>query len=75
MTKEDKKIHDLKFEIRQLRLRVEDDEMRINKLMDDLENAKKNLISIMMANEIALQVLNKMVDDVKALKEDKDANN
>lgn len=71
MTDEEKKIHDLKFEIRQLRLRVEENEITIKKLMDELDNANKNLISIMMANEIALQVLNKMVDDVKVLKEDK----
>lgn len=71
MTKEEKQIHDLKFEIRQLRLRVEENEMTIKKLMDDLENANKNLIGIMMANEIAFQVLNHMVDDVKKLKEDK----
>ena len=61
MTKEEKKIHDLKFEIRQLRLRVEENEMTIKKLMDDLE----------MANEISLKVLNSMVDDVKKLKEEK----
>lgn len=71
MTKEKKQEHDLKWELRQLRLRVEENEMTIKKLMDELDNAKKNLISIMMANEIGLQVLNHMVDDVKKLKEDK----
>lgn len=69
MTKEKKQEYDLKWELRQLRLRLEEDEMKIKKLEDELANAKKNFISIMMANEIALQVLNKMVDDVKALKE------
>lgn len=71
MTKEKKQEHDLKWELRQLRLRLEEDEMKIKKLEDDLANAKKTVIDIMMANEIALQVLNKMVDDVKALKEEK----
>ena len=71
MTKEKKQEHDLKWELRQLRLRLEEDEMKIKKLEDDLANAKKTVLDIMMANEIALQVLNKMVDDVKALKEEK----
>ena len=69
MTKEKKQEHDLKWELRQLRLRLEEDEMKIKKLEDDLANAKKTAISVMMANEIALKVLNRMVDDVKALKE------
>lgn len=69
MTKEKKQDHDLKWELRQLRLRLEEDEMKIKKLEDDLANAKKTAINVMMANEIALQVLNKMVDDVKMLKE------
>ena len=69
MTKEEKKIHDLQFEVGQLRLRVEDDETHIKKLMDDLENANKNFIGVMMANEIALRVLNNIVDDVMKLKE------
>ena len=64
-----KEKHDLKWELRQLRLRLEEDEMKIKKLEDDLANAKKTAVSIMMANEIALQVLNNMVDDVKKLKE------
>ena len=71
MTDEEKKIHDLKYELRQLRLGVEDDKMHIKQLKDDLESIKKNLIGIMMANEIALQVMNKIVDDVKTLKEEK----
>ena len=61
MTDEEKKIHDLKYELRQLRLGVEDDKMHIKQLKDDLESIKKNLIGIMMANEIALQVMNKIV--------------
>lgn len=61
--------HDLKFELRQLRLRLDEDEMKIKKLEDDLKYAKKTAISLMMSNEIALQVLNRMVDDVKKLKE------
>lgn len=69
MTEEQKKEHDLKWEIRQLRLRLDEDEIRIKKLEDDLKNAKKTAISLMMSNEIALQVMNRMVDDVKALKE------
>lgn len=69
MTKEKKQEHDLKWELRQLRLRLEEDEMKIKKLEDELANAKKNLIAIMMANELALQVMNRMVDDIKALKE------
>ena len=69
MTEEKKKEHDLKWEIRQLRLRLDEDEMKIKKLEDDLKNAKKTAISLMMSNEIALQVLNHMVDDVKKLKE------
>lgn len=69
MTEEKKKEHDLKFELRQLRLRLDEDEMKIKKLEDDLKNAKKTAISLMMSNEIALQVLNRMVDDVKKLKE------
>lgn len=70
MTEEAKKEHDLKWEeLRQLRLRLDEDEMKIKKLEDDLKNAKKTAISLMMANEIALQVMNHMVDDVKALKE------
>lgn len=69
MTEEKKKEHDLKFELRQLRLRLDEDEMKIKKLEDDLKNAKKTAISLMMSNEIALQVLNHMVDDVKKLKE------
>lgn len=60
---------DLKWELRQLRLRLDEDEMKIKKLEDDLANTKKNLLNIMMANEIALQVLNQIVDDVKVLKE------
>lgn len=71
MTEENKKEHDLKFELRQLRLRLDEDEMKIKKLEDDLANAKKTAISLMMSNEIALQVLNHMVDDVKKLKEAK----
>jgi len=70
MTDEEKKIHDLKFELRQLRLRVEDDEMHIKQLQDELKNAKKAVIDIMMANQIALQVMNRMVDDVKKLKKE-----
>lgn len=69
MTKEKKQEHDLKWELRQLRLRLEEDEMRIKKLEDDLSNAKKTAISLMMSNEIALKVLNGMVDEVKKLKE------
>lgn len=64
-----KQEHDLKWELRQLRRRLDEDEMKIKQLQDDLANTKKNLLNIMMANEIALQVLNKMVDDVKVLKE------
>ena len=64
-----KKEHDIKWELRQLRLRLDEDEMKIKKLEDDLKNAKKTAISLMMSNEIALQVLNRMVDDVKKLKE------
>ena len=62
---------DLKFELRQLRLRLDGNEMKIKKLENDLANTKKNLLNIMMANEIALQVLNQIVDDVKVLKEAK----
>ena len=69
MTEEKKKEHDLKFELRQLRLRLDEDEMKIKKLEDDLKYAKKTAISLMMSNEIALRVLNQMVDDVKKLKE------
>lgn len=69
MTKEKKQEHDLKWELRQLRLRLEEDEMKIKKLEDDLANAKKTAISLMMSNEIALKVLNGMVDEVKKLKE------
>lgn len=69
MTEEKKKEHDIKFELRQLRLRLDEDEMKIKKLEDDLKYAKKTAISLMMSNEIALQVLNRMVDDVKKLKE------
>lgn len=64
-----KQEHDIKWEMRQLRLRLDEDEMKIKKLEDDLKNAKKTAISLMMSNEIALQVLNHMVDDVKKLKE------
>lgn len=74
MTEEKKQEHDIKFELRQLRLRLDEDEMRIKKLEDDLKYAKKSVISLMMANEIALQVLNNMVDDVKKLKEANNAN-
>lgn len=69
MTEEKKQEHDVKWELRQLRLRLDEDEMKIKKLEDDLKNAKKTAISLMMSNEIALQVMNHMVDDVKALKE------
>lgn len=69
MTEEKKQEHDIKFELRQLRLRLDEDEIKIKKLEDDLKNAKKTAISLMMSNEIALQVLNRMVDDVKKLKE------
>lgn len=69
-----KQEHDLKFELRQLRLRLDEDEMKIKKLEDDLKYAKKTAISLMMSNEIALQVLNHMVDDVKKLKEANNAN-
>lgn len=69
MTDEKKREHDIKFELRQLRLRLDEDEMKIKKLEDDLKCAKKTAISLMMSNEIALQVLNRMVDDVKKLKE------
>ena len=69
MTKEKKQEHDLKWELRQLRLRLEEDEMKIKKLEDDLANAKKTAISLMMSNEIAMKVLNCMVDEVKKLKE------
>lgn len=41
MTDEEKKIHDLKYELRQLRLRIEDDEMHIKKLMDDVKMLKE----------------------------------
>ena len=71
MTEEKKKEHDLKWEIRQLRLRLEEDEMKIKKLEEDLKSTQKTAIDIMMANEIAMRVLNQMVDDVKKLKEDK----
>ena len=71
MSEEKKKEHDLKWELRQLRLRLEDDEMHIKELKEDLKNAKKTVIDIMMANQIALQVLNNIVDDVKKLKEEK----
>lgn len=64
-----KQEHDLKWELRQLRLRLDEDEMKIKQLEDDLKNAKKTAISLMMSNEIALQVMNHMVDDVKKLKE------
>lgn len=69
MTEEKKQEHDVKFELRQLRLRLDEDEMHIKQLQDDLKYAKKTAVSLMMANEIALQVLNRMVDDVKKLKE------
>ena len=69
MTKEKKQEHDLKWELRQLRLRLEEDEMKIKKLEDELANAKKTAINLMMSNEIALKVLNGMVDEVKKLKE------
>lgn len=69
MTEEKKKEHDIKWELRQLRLRLDEDEMKIKQLQDDLKYAKKTAISLMMSNEIALQVLNNMVDDVKKLKE------
>lgn len=69
MTEEKKQEHDLKFELRQLRLRLDEDEMKIKKLEDDLKYAKKTAISLMMSNEIAMRVLNQMVDDVKKLKE------
>jgi len=69
MTEERKQEHDIKFELRQLRLRLDEDEIKIKKLEDDLKNAKKTAISLMISNEIALQVLNHMVDDVKKLKE------
>ena len=71
MTEEKKKEHDLKWEIRQLRLRLEEDEMKIKKLEEDLKSTQKTAIDIMMANEIAMRVLNQMVDDVKKLKGDK----
>lgn len=64
-----KEKHDLKFELRQLRIRLDEDELKIKQLEDDLKNAKKTAISLMMSNEIALQVLNHMVYDVKKLKE------
>lgn len=64
-----KQEHDIKFELRQLRLRLDEDEMKIKKLEDDLKYAKKTAVSLMMSNEIALQVLNRMIDDVKKLKE------
>lgn len=64
-----KQEHDIKWELRQLRLRLDEDEMKIKQLQDDLKYAKKTAVSLMMANEIALQVLNRMVDDVKKLKE------
>ena len=69
-----KQEHDLKFELRQLRLRLDEDEMKIKQLEDDLKYAKKTAESLMMSNEIALQVLNHMVDDVKKLKEANNAN-
>ena len=69
MTEEKKQEHDLKWEMRQLRRRLDEDEMKIKQLQDDLASARRTAINIMMANEIALQVLNKMVDDVKVLKE------
>ena len=71
MTEEKKKEHDIKWELRQLRLRLDEDEIKIKKLEDDLKNANKTAISLMMSNEIALRVLNQMVDDVKKLKEAK----
>lgn len=71
MTEEQKQEHDLKWEMRQLRRRLDEDEMKIKQLQDDLANARKTAINIMMANEIALQVLNQIVDDVKNLKEAK----
>lgn len=71
MTDEQKQEHDIKWEMRQLRRRLDEDEMKIKQLQDDLANARRTAINIMMANEIALQVLNNMVDDVKKLKEER----
>lgn len=64
MTDQDKKIHDLKFELRQQRLRCD-------KLEQELINLKKTVVNIMMADEIVIQVLNSMTDDIKELKEEK----
>ena len=75
MTEEKKKEHDLKWELRQLRLRLEDDEMHINSLKDDITNAKKAVNDLILVHEVMLQILDRLVDDVKALKEDKNANN
>lgn len=69
MTEEKKKEHDIKWEIRQLRLRLEDDETHINTLKDDITNAKKAINDIIMVHEVMLQILDHMVDDIKALKE------
>lgn len=71
MTEEKKKEHDLKWEIRQLRLRLEDDEMHINMLKDDITNAKKAVNDLIIVHEVMLQILDHLVDDVKALKEEK----
>lgn len=71
MTEEKKKEHDLKWEIRQLRLRLEDDEMHINMLKDDIANTKKAVNDIIVVHEVMLQILDHMVDDIKALKEEK----
>ena len=75
MTEEKKKEHDLKWELRQLRLRLEDDEMHINAIKDDITNAKKAVNDLILVHEVMLQILDRLVDDVKALKEDKNANN
>lgn len=71
MTEEKKKEHDLKWEIRQLRLRLEDDETHINMLKDDITNAKKAVNDLIIVHEVMLQILDHLVDDVKALKEEK----
>lgn len=71
MTEEKKKEHDLKWELRQLRLRLEDDEMHINSLKDDITNAKKAVNDLILVHEVMLQILDHLVDDVKALKEEK----
>lgn len=71
MTNEDKKVHNLKFELRQQR-------QRIDKLEEELNHANKTINNILVAQLEEMRVITVLTNSIAKLikeKEEKDANN